>query len=164
MADWVQAAAAELARLENPHREKKRATIIALVDARLAGATEESVWRRKDTCNRSTYHLRWKKDPVFKDVLEKVHRAAQTWNDTRAVRALALASERLALASPAAAAMAISRLNSTDDSVVLRAAFGILDRAGTDTAIKSSTNLTVSDKLAADIAKIYGGSGEEHGD
>ena len=55
--DWIDAVAAELDRLENPHRDKKRATILAIVDARLAGKSEETVWtpRRTETCSRSGF-------------------------------------------------------------------------------------------------------------
>ena len=141
MADWTADATDELARLTGTHATKKRATVLALVDARLAGQSEETVWKRADTCNRSTYHQKWKFDPVFAEVLESVTDAARTWQDTRTVRALAQAGERLALASPVAVARAIEQLQSTDAAIVLRAAFGILDRAGVETAAKSSQEI-----------------------
>ena len=97
MAEWIDVATEQLSRLENPHREKKRATIIALVDARLAGETEESVWTQPQCCSRNTYHSKWKRDPVFADVLDKVYDLARDWNDGRSVRALDEAAERLAL-------------------------------------------------------------------
>ena len=151
MSEWIDVATEQLSRLENPHREKKRATIIALVDARLAGETEESVWTQPQCCSRNTYHSKWKRDPVFADVLDKVYHLARDWNDGRSVRALAEAAERLALASPTAAAKAIAQLASEDPAVVLRAAFGILDRADVSTAAKSdvSTNRLDSDSFAA---------------
>ena len=145
MADWESQAAAELDRLDNPHATKKRATIIALVDARLAGKTEESVWQRDETCSRSVYHEKWKKDPTFADVLTKVTALARQWHNGRSLRALAQAAERLALASPVAVAKAIAMLNSLDDQVALRAAFGILDRAGVETAVKSKAEITGKD-------------------
>lgn len=137
MADWESLAASELDRLTNPHATKKRATIIALVDARIAGRSEETVWALPDTCNRSIYHGKWKKDPVFAEVLERVTGLARTWKDGAALRALSQAAERLALASPVAVGRAIAMLQSEDEQVVLRAAFGILDRAGVETAAKS---------------------------
>ena len=136
MADWITEAAAELDRFEAPHIAKKRATVIALVDARLAQRSEETVWKRSDTCSRMIYHGKWKFDPVFADVLANVTAAARTWQDTRAIRALAQASERLALASPAAVGKAIEQMGSDDARVVLSAAFGILDRAGKTTSVK----------------------------
>jgi len=138
MAEWESIATEQLSRLENPHREKKRATVIALVDARLAGRTEESVWNQPQTCSRNTYHSSWKKDPVFSEVLDTVYRLARDWHDTRSVRELARAAERLALASPAAVAKVIERLGSDDEAIILRAAFGILDRAGVETATKQN--------------------------
>lgn len=136
MADWESQAAAELDRLINPHAAKKRATVIALVDARIAGRPEETVWALPDTCSRTVYQTKWKRDPVFSEVLERVTAAARTWRDGQGLRALAQAAERLALASPVAVARAIALLQSEDDRVVLSAAFGILDRAGVETAVK----------------------------
>ena len=145
MADWETAAAAELSRLEGRHATKMRATVIALVDARLAGTIEEDVWRRADTCSRTVYHTKWKKDPTFAEVLTSVERMAREWKDGEAVRALGLAAKRLALASPVAVARAISMLHDADSNVVLRAAFGILDRAGVETAAKSSSETTTTE-------------------
>lgn len=145
MAEWEAQAAAELARLAQPHAAKKRATVLALVDARLAGTSEEEVWRRPETCNRSTYHEKWKREPVFADVLENVTALAREWQDTKALRALRQAAERLALASPAAVAKAIEIMaRSEDANVTLRAAFGILDRAGVETAVKAKTETALT--------------------
>lgn len=141
MAEWVDLAAAELDRLTNPHAAKKRATVIALVDARIAGRTEESVWSLAETCSRMVYHTKWKKDPTFSEVLERVTVLARQWKDGESLRALSEAARRLALASPAAVARAIAMLASSDDQVVLRAAFGILDRAGVETAVKNKTEI-----------------------
>lgn len=149
MADptWLQAAADQLDKLANPHREKKRATIIALVDARLAGRSEESVWDRPETCSRTIYHNKWKHDPTFAGVLDAVTRAARQHNDLRTLRALSEAAERLALASPLAAARLLGLLQSTDENVLHRAAVAILDRAGVETAAKNApgaTNIVLS--------------------
>ncbi len=147
---WEQAAAAALGRLKEPHLAKKKATILALVDARLSGLSEESVWKRPDTCSRTVYWTKWSKDPVFAGVLAEVTRLAQEWQDSRSMRALAEAQERLRLASPLAAGAVIKRLQSTDEKIVLRAAFGILDRAGMETAVKGSTEHSLSaDQFAA---------------
>ena len=143
MADeWIVRAAKELGRLGQPHREKKRATVIALVDARLAGRPEESVWALDTTCTRSTYHGKWKHDPVFQQVLEAVDEIAHNWRDTRAIEALRKAAEMLALASPAAAMKAAAMLQVDDPAIVLRAAFGILDRADVITAAKSGVDIS----------------------
>ena len=134
--EWITRTAQVLGRLGQPHREKKRATVIALVDARLAGRPEESVWRLPETCSRATYHGKWKHDPLFQEVLATVDEIAHNWRDTRAIEALRKAAEMLALASPAAAMKAVAMLQVDDPSVVLRAAFGILDRGGFETAAK----------------------------
>lgn len=155
MADnWQEQAAAELDRLTNPHATKKRATVLALVDARISGRSEETVWELKETCNRSIYHTKWKRDPVFADVLAKVTDLARTWKDGESLRALSEAARRLALASPAAVARAIAMLQSGDEQVVLRAAFGILDRAGVETAVKSKQEVTGRDGDAIQVKFI----------
>lgn len=139
MADpsWLQDAADQLDRLQNPHRELKRTTIIALVDARLAGRSEETVWDRPDTVSRAIYHKKWKRNPVFADVLAAVTKAARQFNDLRTLRALSDAAERLALASPLAAGRLLGLLQSKDENVVYRASVAILDRAGVETAVKA---------------------------
>ena len=136
--EWAAAAeiTAQLDRLPDPHRQKKRDTVLALVDARLAGRTEESVWKLPQTCSRTTYHTGWKFDPTFAEVLETCTKIARQLRDTRAARAIATAAERLALASPIAAARLIGLLGSTDENVVRLTAAAILDRAGVETATK----------------------------
>ena len=159
MADeWIVRAAKELGRLGQPHREKKRATVIALVDARLAGRPEESVWALETTCTRSTYHGKWKHDPTFQQVLEAVDEIAHNWRDTRAIEALRKAAEMLALASPAAAMKAAAMLQVDDPAIVLRAAFGILDRAGFETAAKGQSTVEVqaSDGARDQLARLLG--------
>lgn len=144
MADsWVEAAAAALTRFDGQHARKKRDTVIALVDARLSGRPEESVWELPQACSRTIYHTKWKHDEVFAAVLAEVFGVAQHWQDTRALRALQSAAERMALASPVAAAKLIGLMNADDAAIVLRAATAILDRAGMETASKSSTESTV---------------------
>lgn len=141
MTDWTTAGAItdELNRLTGPHTEKQKRTILALVDARLAGRTEESVWSIPGTCNRTTYHLKWKKQEPFASVLDNCTRAAIAHRDSAAARALAQAAERLALAAPPAVGRLITLLNSDDEAIILRSAVAILDRAGIETGPKSQT-------------------------
>lgn len=143
--DWSTAGTitAELDRLTGQHVEKQKRTILALVDARLSGRTEESVWSAPGTCNRSTYHTKWKKDPTFAGVLDACTKAAIAHRDGAAARALAQAAERLALAAPPAVGRLITLLNSADESIILRSAVAILDRAGVETGQKSQTAATV---------------------
>lgn len=152
---WLAAADYELARLVTlEHYHKRRNTVVALVDARLAGRPEEDVWRRSDTCSRNTYHSKWKRQPLFVEVLASVEQIARTWTDSEELQALRSASRRLALASPAAASKAVEQLDDPDANVVLRAAFGILDRAGKETASKSSVEVGVSVTAAERIAAM----------
>lgn len=164
-------AEAELRRLEGErHYHLMRNTILALVDARISTASEETVWRRSDTCSRKTWHVKWKHNVVLMDVLANVERAVREWRDGEELRALQEASRRLALASPEAAEQ-LSRMAATgrmrrlvegadgaltptfeDASAgdVRLAAMAVLDRAGKETASKSSMQVDVSsDDLAA---------------
>ena len=144
--DWIGAATAQLDRLRDErHYGKMRATIIALVGARLAGESEETVWepRRAETCSRQVYQSKWKRQPLFADVLERVTALAREFVDGRALRARQQAAERLALASPVAVATAVGELRSDDPAIRLRAAFGILDRAGIETAPKMGGDAVV---------------------
>lgn len=159
--DWVEAALEELERLPEPHREKKQATVIALVDAKLAGRSEESVWGLPTVCARSTYHGKWRKDPLFADVLERVGNLARGWVNGRSVRALQEAAERLALASPVAVSTSIQHLQHPDGNVALRAAFGILDRAGMETAAKGSQRVENEVTLDADQFAVLMGEAQE---
>jgi hypothetical protein len=155
--DWAEAVATELDRLYGlQHEHKRRNTILALVDARLAGRSEETVWGRPETCNRSTWHNSWKHDPLMQEVLHNVERTARRWTDTKAARALAEAAEKLALASPAAVGVAIRRMTSNDDNVALRAAFGILDRAGVETAPKQAQEHGLAPELEGLLERVYG--------
>lgn len=134
----VPAIVAQLERLDGrQHAEKMKTTIFALVAARTAGRSEETVWSQPGTCNRATYHNKWKADATFADVLKRVTAAARHYKDTEAARQVAKAAERLALASPVAAARLAALLQSDDETTVRLAAINILDRAGLETAAKS---------------------------
>lgn len=156
MTDWADVAADELDRFQGDHVGKKRSTVIALVDARLAGRAEESVWNLPSTCSRNTWHTKWKHDPLFQDVLSNVERLARRWTDTRTIRALQEAAEKLALASPAAADRAIVLMDSEDLDVALKAAFGVLDRAGVETAPKQQQQHGLTPELESLIERVYG--------
>ncbi len=143
-AEWTDAAQAALSRLDgSAWADKKKTTILALVDAHLSGKSEETVWDKPGTCARNTYHSKWKRDPLFAQALADVDALARGWRDGKALRALNLAAERLALAAPVAVTRLVERMGSRDESIILRAAVAILDRAGIETAAKSSSKSEV---------------------
>ena len=145
---WLVNAQLLLDSLQGQHAKKKRETITALLAARLAGRSDESVWKLRQTCSRSIFHEKWKHDPVFSRVLAELERLTMEWRSQYALRSLRRAAEELAFASPAAVEQAVAKLTSADPNVSLKAAFGILDRAGMDTAVKSAaaptTNIILS--------------------
>jgi len=162
--DWVPKVSAELSRLDSMQwAQKKRDTILAIVDARLGGLSEETVWGRSDTCSRNTYHSKWKKDDIFASVLTNVEKLARSMRDNRALYALQNAVERLALATPNAVARLIEVMAQAGDLTNARlAATAILDRAGMETAAKSRVDvqdadgLTVATGVDEKIKKVYG--------
>lgn len=126
---------------KHPHKEKMVNTIYHLVDARVSGKPETAVFGRKDTCSQNTYYAKWKNDPSFTACLDTVTALALEWKDGRFARALRTAAERLQLASPNAAAKLVVLMGDRDPNIVFRAATAILDRAGVETAMKSSQSL-----------------------
>lgn len=136
MADWIDLAQTELARITGLHYQRKRNTILALVEARLAGRSEESVWTLPATCSRNTYHSKWKHDPTFANVLKLVTEMATTWQSGRRLAALEEAAEQLALSAPDAVKRLVELLKSQDPKTQRMAAINILDRAGMETAQK----------------------------
>ena len=169
---WIVAAVAELSRLRNPHRDKKQATIIALVDARISGQPEESIWKRPEVCSRTVYHDKWKKDTTFADVLAKVEEMARNWRNTQAVTALSDASKILQLAAPGVAfglvkiategyaPMNDGERRQVETSEQLRAMVAVLDRASPETAGKSKAEMSGPDgkpietKVTHDLSKL----------
>ncbi len=153
---WLDLAEEQLERLTEPQRRKKRRTIIALVDAELAGNSDESVWKLPGTCSRRIYHAKWKREPVFAAVLDAVMRLAFQENDRRILRALGAAAGKLALNAPDAVDNLVALMDSGDESIVYRASVAILDRAGLETGVKTPGQTT--------IVLNWGESGDEPDD
>ena len=151
---WKQTIREQLSRLNGlQHERKKKDTLIALIDANMSGKSEETVWEREDTCARSTWHEKWKRDPLIAEVLERARRLAHDWRDGLAANTLAEAAELLALESYASVQEAARlRDESEDDRVRLQAAFGILDRADIKTATKVDVRNEVHHELDGDTA------------
>ena len=164
---WKTAILGELARLNGePHERKKKDTILALMDAKMRGESEEDVWRRPDTCARSTWHERWKVDPLLADVLENAKRAAYDWRDNLAANTLAAAVELLALESLSSVKTAVQIRDNPEAAPRDRvaAAFGILDRGSKLTAPKSSVEHDLGRDMQSMLDKVYGDDGAEDDD
>ncbi len=142
---WKKKAVAELARLNDERwADKMKTTIVALVDAHLAGISEETVWGRPETCSRTVYHQKWKKQPLFAEVLAEVNGLARDWKDNESVYALEDAARALKLATPDAVKRLVAIMAQADDLTNSRlAAVAVLDRAGLETAAKSSSSVDV---------------------
>lgn len=102
---WIKLAQEDLARIRGRGSVKKRATIIALAQARLFGTPIDDVFKRPDTCGRTTYYRTdfdkdgnprgWKNDPEFQDVLESVVRLATEWREAEKLREIQEEKEHL---------------------------------------------------------------------
>lgn len=147
---WKKRAVAELARLNDERwADKMKTTIVALVDAHLAGISEETVWGRPETCSRKTYHEKWKKQSLFAEVLAEVNGLARDWKDNESVYALEDAARALKLATPDAVKRLVAIMAQAEDLTNSRlAAVAVLDRAGLETAAKSSSSVDV------DVSKL----------
>lgn len=152
MNDWKATAQAALDRLNDErHGEKMKSTILAMVDAHLAGASEESVWEREDTCSRRVYHQKWKKHAGFSAALAEVDKLAREWRDDRRLNALGHAAELLRLAAPDAVDRLVAIMRQEADLTNGRlAAVAVLDRAGMETASKSSSSVDVDVRSLSD--------------
>lgn len=135
-AEWVEDVTEQLDQIKGKDAQKKRDTIIALVDARLNKRADSTAFRQIGTGHKITYHRSWKHDPTFASVLAEVERLATHWRNQRQARYLAEAADRLAQLAPAAATVLAKAMRSPDLNVALKAAFGVLDRAGLQTAVK----------------------------
>lgn len=162
MSDWKEQAKSALARLNDERwADKMKTTIVALVDAHLAGISEETVWGRPETCSRKTYHEKWKKQALFAEVLAEVNGLAVEWKDNESIYALEDALKSLRLATPEAVERLVAIMSQADDLTNSRlAAVAVLDRAGTSTASKSSVDVDVSKLSDDELQRIIAGPGK----
>jgi hypothetical protein len=128
-ADWHTLAeiVEALARFGGAHAEKKRQTVLALVEAELAGEPEEKVWKRPDTCSRSTYHARWKKNTQFTRTLALVRDIARKYAAAQPAAAMIRARRTMQLGTAPAADRTVRELDSEDGNIALKAAKIIID-------------------------------------
>lgn len=129
-AEWVEDVADALGRITGPNAQRKRDTIVALVAARLEKRSDNWAFKNATPGHKTTYHKTWKHDPEFAEVLAEVERLAVHWKSQIEARAMAEAASRLAMLAPVAVTVTAKALRSSDLNIALKAAFGIMDRAG----------------------------------
>lgn len=132
LADWHTLAEIvdALARFGGAHAQKKRDTVIALVEAELAGEPEETVFKRPDTCSRSTYHHRWKKNKQFTRILALARDIARKYHSAQQAAAMLEARRTMQLGSAPAARVMVDTLQDDDSRVALSAARAIIEIVG----------------------------------
>ena len=155
---WIPLAQEQLDRLwtgtNNESDAKKQATVIAMAAAQIAGQSRETVYDLPDTCSRNTYH-RWAKDPLFVEVQAAVAKLARNWHNERSLRALANATEMLALLTPeSVATIAKVMSGSSSDRLRLQAALAVLDRAAIETSTKSLHGVDTTAKQRHNLDNI----------
>ena len=138
---WIMDAGAELDRLtaDRPvDLSKKRATVIALAEAAINNTAQKEVFKRPETCSYTVYHTKWKFDPTFADVRDRVIAIARSHRSRIGLKSTQAAANVLDLASlPAALRLALETTN-PDPNVAIRAGKEVLDRTA-DTASKTQT-------------------------
>ncbi len=108
------------------HSELKKRTIIALVQAKLRNKPARSVFDEKEYCNESTWHKRWKHDPLIMRVYEFVLSAATTFSGAAEAVNILEAKRYVQNATPLAAQVLAGKMASLDESIALRAALEVL--------------------------------------
>ena len=91
--EWEDLIVRELVRLQEPNKDKKEATVIELVSAKLEGRSQASVFKMNGTCSHNAYYRRdltkegmmrgWKFNPTFLDVYGRSLTIARAWKQRR---------------------------------------------------------------------------------
>ena len=139
------------------HGQKKRKTILALVEAEMAGKAEETVWKQEDTCNRSTYHGKWKKNKQFSRTLALVRDAARKYASAPGSMAMLDARNRMQRITSKASRTIEKSLESADETIALRAALKTIEIAG----VMESDSAKISDRTFAGAVTAGRGEGGE---
>lgn len=147
-----------LSAITGEHVAKKEATILRLAQAVASNQSQASVWKQPDTCTSNVWHGRlgkpgWKDDPIIAHAYQVAEARARWWERVRKGRALQDASDELVDLAPDAVrqlASVIRRGQMVFDRAeeivikqasvgeVIRASVDVLDRAGIETASKST--------------------------
>lgn len=134
--------------IDGQHAELKKSTIRNLVWAQLNNQSARSVFERPDCCNESTWHKRWKHDPLIRRVLAYVSSAAKAFTTAQEAVAMMEAKRAGQQATPYAANVLISMLGEKPE-IALRAAIELLKLTGVFDESNPALNLTINNTAAA---------------
>lgn len=137
------------------HSELKKKTILALVEAKLRNESARSVFENPEYCNESTWHKRWKKDPLIMRVYEFVLSAATTFNGASEAVQILTAKRYIQNMTPLAAQILGRKILSKDESIALRAALAILKM--TKTFEDDGPAVVINNSATADAASEQNG-------
>ena len=171
--DWMSGEVeAELREVGQGLVQQKRSlmhvTILRLAHARATQQAETPVFELADTCSRTTWYGRYRKnpvtgeryktpgwidDPAVLNALQVATERARRWEDTRISRALTEARLILVESTPDAARELKRQIDHGDKDVDRReASKAVLDRAGFETASKGQhvvVEVSAADRIAA---------------
>lgn len=73
--------AEKLRAIGDPHRAKKRATVVKLAFAKANQQRLDDVFNEADTCARIIWYTKWKDDPTIAAAFEACYQRVLDWND-----------------------------------------------------------------------------------
>lgn len=132
----------KLRAIGDPHRAKKRVTVVRLAFAKANQQRLDDVFDEPDTCARIIWYTKWKDDPAIAAAFEACYQRVLDWNDeqTGAVQAhfLRLQRQRIAefAADAPAALKAVMQDTTQTGTARISAAEKLMDRADPETAGK----------------------------
>lgn len=129
-------------------------TVIALARCRWTGESQNEVWRRPDTCNINTYYQKWRKDPLFLSVLNRVYDIISAHKLESEVYSISEARQIISAAAPKAARKHVELIDNPNPFVALQASGKVLSmmekaEGGGDKSI----NITIRPERLAILAK-----------
>lgn len=134
---WAEVMGPFLALIGPPHAERKRASVLALMDARLNGKGLRYVWGRPGVCSRNAWYKWLKNDLAFARAVQigeglALEKSASVVGamEAAALSALEMARREINLRAPDAVRRVLALMDSAElEQVQLGAAKYVLDRA-----------------------------------
>lgn len=153
---WYEIAQPHLDKIQHPHKGKKQATVMAVIQWRLLGIPVK--WKTNPAvCSAQTWSSKWQHEPEIAAALHAITDAIGLHRQAKAAEAVETAYMRLREGTTEAVGYLFAILSSADtkDSDRLNAIKTILDRASLSTASKAPQPATRDDVEEA-IAQVYG--------
>lgn len=149
--DWLAPVTAELKRIKGRHAQKKRTTLLKLVEAELF--SRKMNWADTAVCTHSIWYGKWQHDPLMQEVREKVYELIADSQMQEAATAVHRASMILKMGSVTAAQKLVDLADGAESESTQRlAAKDVLNMASAETAEKGRGLNLNADQLAILLA------------